>query len=344
MSQPSRPVRIGIVGAGIRGSLFARSISQHPDATVVAICDRAEALARALAVEHDARSFTDHRELLAAGLELDALVVATPDFAHRDVAVDAAQAGLHLLIEKPLATTTDDARAITDAVERAGVKCVVGFENRWNPRFVAAKELIDAGSLGTVLTQVAHLHDTVFVPTEMLSWAGRSSPAWFLMPHTLDLLLWLTGKQVVSVYATGVKQHLVGRGVDTWDSVDASLTFTDGTTATLHSAWVLPVSHPAVYDLRVELVGTESALRIQGADQGVHLFSDQLRWAQWGTFVKDGRLQGFPVEMAVSFIDHLLGRITDIPGLADGLVVTRVISAIDRSLASGQPEPVADPA
>jgi predicted dehydrogenase len=331
-------LRVGIVGAGIRGTLFARALASHPACEVVGFCDPSDS-ARASAREAlGLEAFVSHDELLAAGLELDALVVATPDFAHREPAVAGAQAGLHLLVEKPLATTDEDARAIHAAVEAAGVRCMVGFENRWNPRFGAARELIAEGRLGQLLSMTAHLHDTLHVPTTMLSWAARTSPAWFLMPHSLDLLLWLSGKTPARVYATGVKRHLAAQGIDTWDAVDAMFTFTDGTTATLHSAWVLPESHPAVYDLRVELTGEASALRVQVADQGVHHFAaDRLRWPQWGVTERAGRLHGFPVDMAHAFAEWILRGEGDVPTSEQGLRVTELLTAVHRSVDSGAP-------
>lgn len=330
-------LRVAVLGAGIRGKLYATALVQHPDAEVVGIADLDVEAARRSGDDLGVASFPGHEAILAADLGLDAVVVATPDFAHHDAAVAAAESGLHLLVEKPLATTVQEARSIADAVSRNGVRCMVGFENRWNPRFLSVKALVSSGGLGDMRSQVTHLHDTTFVPTQMLRWAARSSPAWFLMPHSLDLTLWLSGKVVARVYATGVRGQLCARGVDTWDTVDAVLTFTDGTTATLHSSWVLPESFPSVYDLRYEAIGSTGAIRVNGSDHGVHLFADATRWPQHGTYSSGGRLVGFPVDMAYTFAEHALGRCDDVPTVNDGLLVTEVLAAIDESLSSGQP-------
>lgn len=330
-------LRIAVVGAGIRGSLFTRALAQHPAATVVAVCDRNDGLARQRAAQFAIAAFGAHEEMLAADLDLDAVVVATPDFAHRDAAVAAAEAGLHLLIEKPLATTLEDAQAIVDAAKKADVRTMLGYENRWNPRLLSARELLTSGQLGELVGQIVHLNDTVFVPTEMLSWSAGSSPVWFLMPHSLDLVLWLSGKTPRSIFAQGVRTVLAARGIDTWDSVDACIAFTDGTTATLHSTWVLPVSYPAVYDFRYELVGSRGALRIEGAEQGLQLMSDKLSWPQWNVHEVHGRIHGYPVEMAYTFVDHLLGVVDDVPTVTDGMKVTTILAAIDESLTTGRP-------
>jgi predicted dehydrogenase len=338
MSVTSSRLRVGVVGAGIRGSLFTRAIGQHPDAEVVAVCDVNGGAAQRVADAYGLTVFANHEAMLNSSLDLDAVVIATPDFAHRDAAIAAAEAGLSQLIEKPLATTVDDANAIAEAVSAGSGSAMIAFENRWNPRFLSAKALIDSGETGDIRHQVIHLNDTLFVPTKMLPWAGQSSPAWFLMPHSLDLALWLSGKLVTRVYASGVKGYLSDRGIDTWDAIDAVFTLSDGTSVTLHSSWVLPESYPSVYDLRYEAVGTNSAIRVTGADQGVHYFgADRLTWPQHGVYEVHDHLQGIPIDMAHDFVEFALGRTVDVPTLEDGLRITEAIDAVHRSLESGAP-------
>jgi predicted dehydrogenase len=326
---------IGIVGAGLRGRLFARALRQLPDVRIVAVADPAPA-ARAFAAEHGAALHDDHRALLAAH-DLAGLVVATPDFAHRDAAVDAAVAGVGLLIEKPLSTDVGHAADIREAVRISGVPAMVAFENRWNPRFVVARQQVRGGAIGDVLFQCAHLNDTTFVPREMLSWAAQTSPAWFLMPHTVDLGLWLSGKRPRTVYATGLRRELVRTGIDTYDGVHALVTFADDTTLALQSHWMLPESYPSVFDFRYELVGTTGALHIDGADEGVHLAGPAWQWLHHATVEDAGRVTGVAAEIARSFVDLLAGRPVETPTVDDAVVVTSVVAAIHASVAGGQP-------
>ena len=89
------------------------------------------------------------------------------------------------------------------AVRRAGVLCQVAFENRWNPPYLAAKEAIERGDIGTVLSLNSRINDRIDVPLSMLSWGATSSPGWFLLSHTVDLARWLSGQEPVRVYAPG---------------------------------------------------------------------------------------------------------------------------------------------
>ncbi|RCK69351.1 gfo/Idh/MocA family oxidoreductase [Desertihabitans brevis] len=335
-------VRVAVVGAGIRGSMFARALQQNPDAELVAVCEPVERTRAAAAAALGVPVCADVEELLTRFAdELTAVVVATPDFAHRDVAVRCAEAGLHLLVEKPLATTVEDAEAITLASERAGVHAVVGFENRWNERFAEVRAQLAGGGQGRVVHQVANLNDTVFVPTQMLSWAGASSPAWFLMPHTLDLTMWLSDAVPVDVFARGVKRVLPGRGVPTWDVVTASFAMSDGSVVVLNSSWVLPTSMPSVFDFRYEVHTDTTSYTVDISPSGVTRYdAERASWLQFGVHERAGRLRGVPIDMVDDFVALLGGADLDLPGARHGLLVTRSIVAVHESLETGRPVPI----
>ena len=182
----------GVIGAGIvGGDLHAQVYHRMPQAELVAICDLDEARAREVAERYDApHIYTDYRDLLARS-DIAAVSIATPDFAHREIAVAAAEAGKHILVEKPLATTVEDAEAILRAADAAGVKLMVDFQNRVNPAFVATRKAVLDGDLGELKYIYARLSNTTFVPTQMLPWASKSSALWFLASHTLDMSCWL---------------------------------------------------------------------------------------------------------------------------------------------------------
>lgn len=328
--------KIGIIGGGIRGHMYAQSLRGFPGADVRAVSDLSEEAARRTADAFGLAAYTDHRRMLDEN-DLDAVIVATPDFAHRTPAVDAAERGLHLLLEKPLATTTEDADAIGAAVRAAGVECMVGFENRWNPAVRRIRELAESGGLGQVLTQNILLSNTWYVPTRMLSWAARSSPAWFLMSHTADAAMWVNGRAVTAVDARGSRGRLAARGVDTWDVVHALLTFDDGTTANLTSTWVLPDSMPSIVDFQYQAVGDRSAVTVDLQDQSVrHAGSDGFRFPGLLGGEIDGRLQGPPTWMVQHFVSQLEAGEPVGPGPEVGRAVTDVVLAVHESLETGR--------
>lgn len=327
-------MRIALVGLGIRGTLFYNALKTRSDVKLIAGCDISPARLEAFAREAGDIPLTgDIDELLA--MRPDAVLVTTPDFAHREAVEKAAAAGAHIMVEKPLATSLADAQAMERAVGQAGVSCMVAFENRWNPPFVAAKNAIDEGRLGDIVAINARLNDTIWVPTSMLSWAARSSPGWFLLSHLADMVWWLSGRSAQSVYAAGSRGKLQALGIDTWDGLQSVISCRDGLTATLTSSWILPESMATVFDCKMEIIGRGGAFYIdltapmatclhQRAEGVSTLFADV-----------HGRLQGAPVSMVHDFVDCLLtGRPVPVP-LSDAVANVALIEALHRSAESG---------
>jgi len=192
-------VGFGIVGLGTRGTMHARVYSSHPQA------------------------------------RLDAVSIATPDLAHVEPVELAARARKHILVEKPLATTVEEARRLAEIVRSAGVKLMVDFHKRWNRAMCTAKRAVGEGEIGRPVFAYIRLSDTLFVPTQMLSWAHRSSPLWFLGSHCVDLAGWLLADEVASVYATSRSTVLKGLGIDTPDVCHTVLHFTKGAVAVMEN-------------------------------------------------------------------------------------------------------------
>src|SRR4030042_4870713 len=158
-------IKFAIIGMGIRGKLFADIISQHQNAELVAVVDLDDKALDKAAKNYGVRCYKDWEELLNQE-ELDAAYIATPDDAHRMPTILAAERGLHILIEKPLATKIEDCFEMKRALEKAGVKSLVAYNNRWNPNFIRAKEAIDAGELGKVISMNVRTINTLYVPTK----------------------------------------------------------------------------------------------------------------------------------------------------------------------------------
>ena len=255
----SPPVKIGIVGAGIWGRNHALALSSHPPGEVAIICDTDAARARQLAEEHGCAWTTSLDEL--AGSDVQAVTIATPDHLHTAPTLLMLAAGKHVLVEKPLATTVADARKMVEAAEAAGVKFMVDFHARWHPLFMGAKEYVESGKVGDPVLAYARLSDTIYVPTEMLPWAGQSGPEWFLFPHVMDVVRWILDSEPVEVFARGHRGVLAKRGIDCWDAIQALFEFENGAICTFETAWILPNSYTNVVDNRLSLVGSRGRTR-----------------------------------------------------------------------------------
>ena len=117
--------------------------------------------------------------------------VVTPDFAHTEYVIAALDAGKHVLVEKPLATSAEECGRILRARDRSGRKLMVNFHNRWYPGFQKAAAVVAAGEIGTPVSGAFVLSDTITWTETNMKWAHKSGPEWFLMSHLADLTCWI---------------------------------------------------------------------------------------------------------------------------------------------------------
>lgn len=324
------PVSVGIVGGGIRGSMFAQVVQEHSRGQLIGFVEPADSVAANLKLQFDVPVCPSVPELIDRGV--DALVVATPDFAHAEAGLAAIEADLHVLIEKPLASTAADAQRLRGAAARSRGKVMVGFENRWNPKFQAVRDLMRRTS-APIIAQRSLLQDTAYVPRQMLSWAARSTPGWFLFPHTLDLAMWLSGARPVEVYARGVKKILIEDGIDTYDRISASFLMSDESILDLDSGWVLPQSRPTVFEFRHEVEIRDDQYVVEIDRTGITRYGrDAVSYVGAPATDARGRLQGSSVDMMRDFIDLCDGADVLVPGIEDGYQVTMAIAALHDSL------------
>src|ERR671920_855987 len=142
-------MRVGLVGAGFMGGVHLDAYASIPDVEVVGVADARIEYAVAGAKMVDARTYTSYDELVAME-EVEVVDVCLPTAFHRDLAVRAAGEGRHVILEKPIARTMEDAQQILDAFSDAGPRLFVGHVVRFFPEYVGIKQKIDAGDLGTV--------------------------------------------------------------------------------------------------------------------------------------------------------------------------------------------------
>ena len=223
-----------VIGTGLWGKLHARVYAESHRARLAAVCDADPERAGQVGREFGADAYSDHRDMLARD-DIDAVSIVTPDFAHTQLALDAIAAGKHVLVEKPLAMSVSECERIIDAAKKANVKLMVDFHNRWSPPFHKAKAAIDSGGIGSVRLVYFRLNDTVFVPTKMLSWAGKTTVEWFVGSHAVDTVRWLVGDEVGYVYAVAPRKILREQGIDTPDFYEAVLEFVNGAVAVVEN-------------------------------------------------------------------------------------------------------------
>jgi myo-inositol 2-dehydrogenase/D-chiro-inositol 1-dehydrogenase len=258
-------MRIGLAGVGRIGAEHARALNAHPDVDELVITDadagRAASVASELGIEHVAG--TD--ALLGAGI--DAFVIAAATDAHADLIVAGVDAGLPVFCEKPVAGELKGTVRIRDRVAETGARVHIGFQRRFDAGYTAAREALASGAIGDL--RRVHLITADPAPPTAGYIASSGGIYRDMHIHDFDVVRWVTGREVVEVYATGA-----ARGADFFTSagdVDESaalLTMDDGTLCTLQGSRY----NGAGYDVRMELAGTQ-ATWVVGLDDSVPLHS-----------------------------------------------------------------------
>jgi predicted dehydrogenase len=262
-----KKLKVGVIGIGFQGRRHAESYSMLKDAELVAICDFDKKKAQMAAKEFDVPNvYVDYTEMLE-NPEIEAVSVATPDHLHREPVVDSIKAGKHVLCEKPLATTLEDVDAMIAAWKQSDVKFMVSFENRWNPPFRNAKRIVEKGEIG----QPIHIYTSL----KMLSWASKSSPAFFLSVHPLDLCRWFTDSEISEIVAYGCRGFLKDRGVDTLDAIQSLIVFENGVQCVVESSWIMPSTFPSGADFEFRIIGSKGILEINPTYQSTALSTDR---------------------------------------------------------------------
>ncbi len=251
-----RQIQVGVVGLGWFGEKHCEVLSGLPEARLAAVCTRTpERLAQIRERFDVPHACTDYREMLA-NPAIDVVSVVTMWDQHAEPAVAALAAGKHVFLEKPMASTLADCDRILDAARRSRGSLMVGHICRFNPRYVAAKQEIDAGRIGRIVAIYARRNLPAWITAGVLDKIG---PIIGDGVHDTDLMLWYTGAKIVSAYAqtTRVRQLKypdIGMTMYRFDS---------GAIAVNENNWALPERSPMQIDERMEIVGTSGSISIQ---------------------------------------------------------------------------------
>jgi predicted dehydrogenase len=341
-----RKIRVGVIGLGIMGEQYVRFYQDHPWTEVVAVAARRAEQAAVLAARYGVgRSYSDWMELVQSP-EIDAVCIALPDHLHYAAATLAIRNGKHVLIEKPMTTDLAEADELVRLVEESGVKVQVAFNHRWLSSYHQGHTLIAHGTIGAPLFAYARKNDTIYVPTEMLSWAAKTTPAWFLSSHDIDLVCWFFGSEPVEARAWGVKRVLAARGIDTYDMISSQVRFANGSLATFECGWIYPNSFPTIVDSFVEVIGEKGHLHFDRKRESMELSTPEA-FTYPKSFLSC-EIFGIPRGAYPACLDDFARAIHDdrapAVGVRDGRRVTAVLSAIHTSLLSGESAPIQPPA
>ena len=275
MRKNAKRIGLAIVGAGRVGLFRGEVAARHPMVDFIGLADLKED--RLELVQKKTRAdfaTTDFRELLKRP-EITAAIISTDEHLHVEPILAAAERGLSLLIEKPLATELADSQKVLDFITRKKIDAVVGYTQRFRRRWLAAKEKVKTGSLGdvTLVTSRAFMNRLVALDNyKRTSDPSKISPMVISGTHALDVVMWLMeAKKPVELYARSVDKALgpLCKGID---ATAGTIVFEDGSLYHAAISWALPIVWPgAVYSLEVGINGTEGVLTIDDTHRDIVL-------------------------------------------------------------------------
>jgi predicted dehydrogenase len=331
----SRERLAAVVGVGLLGEQHAEQYQRNASTRLALVHDRNADRARAVGDRFDVPWTTSLADVAASDVEI--VSIATPDHLHYEAAATLLAAGKHLLVEKPLTTSAEEARELVRLAHVHDRKVAVALGQRWNPNLLALRDAVAAGEVGDPVYAYCRCNNTRWIPEQALSWASRSGPQWFLFAHTMDFIRWMLGGEARSVYAAGSKGILAAKGIDCFDAIQAVVQF-DGAFVTFESSWILPEAWPGIVEFEIVLNGTQGRIGFDGVRTGFELSSDLAgkhmfsRPNLWTSQRRPAWWWG-PLHDLVDAIDEDRAPLASID---DGAAVVEMICAVEQSIAEGQ--------
>ena len=328
-------ISIGVIGCGYWGPKLARNFHEMPEAELAWVSDfREDRLAHMKELYPGTTSTQDYHDILRS--DVAAVVIATPVFTHHPLAMEALNAGKHVLIEKPLAATARQAVEIAETAERLGLVAMVGHTFQHNPAVNAVRDLIASGELGRIYYISATRVNLGLLQPDI-------NVIWDLAPHDISILLHILGQEPLQVSANGGVYLQKERGIH--EVAYVTLHFANDVLAGLRVSWLDPVK-----TRQITLVGSKKMLvyddiadnKVVLYDKGVEVppYSDTLE--DFHMSYRHGRETMVPIEWeeplrveCISFVNWIRTGQRSCSDAWMGVKVVRVLEAAQKSLLNG---------
>jgi predicted dehydrogenase len=294
------PLGVGVIGMGMMGKAFAQICTQVWEANLVGVSDVDAAAGISASEMFRVPFYTDYHDLIKRP-DVQAVIVATPEYAHVEPTIAALEKGKGVLVEKPIADTVADAQKVVGVVNKTKGVLLVGHVQRFNSQYALAKQQVDEGKIGAVQ----------YVQTRKLNGRGaqdrlkgRSSLPMFLGVHDYDIVKWMAGSEPARVYAESQSVVLKKLGYDVEDTNMALITFRNGVLAACETGWILPPGHPNSSDHRLWIQGTDGRIDIEIMNQGMMVATNERTNFVGISFLPrvGGEIRGYFVEEVKHFL------------------------------------------
>jgi myo-inositol 2-dehydrogenase/D-chiro-inositol 1-dehydrogenase/scyllo-inositol 2-dehydrogenase (NAD+) len=257
-----KTIGVSVVGSGRAGMIHAVNFAKNvPNARIVAMVDPVEQVAQnACARLGVDLAYSSHVQAID-NPDIDALVIVSPTKFHRDIVVEAARAGKHILCEKPMAMSAPECDDMIAAAEKDGVVLQVGFMRRFDAGFIHAKSIVDSGEIGDVVMVRSNTRGPSAPQPWMYDIRKSNGALAEVNSHDIDTLRWFSGSEFKTVYAVGGNFRCLDAQTeypDFYDNVIVAATFENGVQGMMDGAQGVGYA----YDARVEILGTRGCVFI----------------------------------------------------------------------------------
>lgn len=277
------PLRVALVGCGnigVKGHIPA--YTDLPSASLTAVCDAAEDLARAAGAATGATVYTDYDALIGRD-DIDAVDICTPPWTHAELTIKAAQAGKHILCEKPIAPSLEDADAMIAAAAANDVTLMIGQTRRFDDRYRMVKDQIVAGRIGRPV--YVRRAERQLLPFPSNAWYWDTSVGGGVIldigVHVSDQLRWLFDDEPIEVYAVAKAVSAAATEARSFDYAQITFTFAGGGIGFAETSWAHPGNFGGGQYAALDVLGTEGKIEYSdrdsnpmlalGADSGLSL-------------------------------------------------------------------------
>jgi myo-inositol 2-dehydrogenase/D-chiro-inositol 1-dehydrogenase len=334
-------IGVGLVGAGLISDQHALAFRRVKGARVLAVADPDTARARRLADTYGLDAAYDDVRRLLERADIDMICIGAPNYVHREIGVAAAEAGKHIVCEKPLARTMAEGDEMLAAAERAGIKLMYAELICFAPRYVRAKELMDEGAFGRVF-QIKH-GETHYGPHSDWFWDGDLSGGGVMMDmgcHSVEIIRWLYDKPPIESVTAELGTFVHGERTDVEDHALVTIRFAGDRLGVIEGSW----AKPGGMDDRLDIQGSQGTCHGDMMQQSsLFAYSD----VGYGYSVEKGSSLGYSYAIAEEyynygmpqemqhFTDCVLNDSAPLETGLDGRVSLEVIYAAYRSAATG---------
>ncbi len=266
-------IRVGVIGLGWFGEHHVDALKQVALVEVAAVCTRTESRLQEIAKKYNVpKTYTNYNDLLA-DKDIDMVTVVTHVKDHLAPTAAALKAGKHVFLEKPMADSAEECDQIIAEAEKTGKCFMVGHICRFDTKYALAKEEIESGDLGEIISMHARRNLAKWItPTHLQKLSALFGDG----VHDLDLMLWYTGAKPKTVYAQSMntRPELPNDDVG-W----AMYRLDNGAIAVIETIWCLPENVPFAIDAHMEIIGTKGAIYIDNSGAGYAVLKEEDRWS-----------------------------------------------------------------